>query len=239
MKQLNYFRFTLGLVLLMIVGMSSNRTSAQSTVDGDQLGAWYMYFWNATIKKSSWGFQGDVQFRNWDVMGDLEQLLIRGGVTYKPKNANAKFTLGYASITSGTFGKDNSTTHENRIYQEALLPHRVGQRFYLTHRFRYEQRFVETAAGEDFRTRYRYNLFINIPINKKEIVKNTVYLALYNELFIRGEWDSHNNPFDRNRLYGAIGFKPLDKLKVQLGVMRQKSTSVAKNQLQISLHHTF
>ncbi|MFT5861060.1 MAG: hypothetical protein ACI865_003179, partial [Flavobacteriaceae bacterium] len=76
---------------------------ANSQVDGSKLGAWYMYFFNTTIKESSWGVQGDIQFRNWNIGGDLEQLLIRGGLTYKPKKANIKFTLGYGDVTTGAF----------------------------------------------------------------------------------------------------------------------------------------
>ncbi len=62
-------------------------------VDEDQLGAWYMYFWSTQLKESRFGFQGDFQFRNWDLLGDLAQLLIRGGVTYAPIAMDVKFTL--------------------------------------------------------------------------------------------------------------------------------------------------
>ena len=152
-------------------------------INEDKLGAWYMYFYNTTFKESSWGIQGDLQFRNWNVAGDLEQLLLRSGVTYKTKKANIKFTLGYGNTTTGTYGSIKTTSAESRMYQEALFPVKFGARFYTNHRFRYEQRFVE---NQDFRTRYRYNLFLNIALNKKEMEQKTIYLALYNELFING-----------------------------------------------------
>ena len=79
-------------------------------IDEDELGAWYMYFFNTTFKESSWGAQGDIQYRNWNIAGDLEQLLLRGGITYKPKNADIKFTFGYGNVTSGAYGSDNSRT---------------------------------------------------------------------------------------------------------------------------------
>jgi hypothetical protein len=50
-------------------------------VDEDELGAWYMVFFNGKFGEGPWGYQGDIQYRNWDLLGDLEQLLIRGGVT--------------------------------------------------------------------------------------------------------------------------------------------------------------
>lgn len=162
------------------------------------------------------------------------------GLTYQPKETNIKFTLGYANITSGVYGDDKSTSMESRIYQEALFPSQFGKRFYATHRFRYEQRFVE---NQDFRTRFRYNLFLNIALNKAAMEKNTVYLALYNEIFINGERGIGNGNtveiFDRNRFYVALGYMISNDLKVQLGGMRQSTDQWSKNQLQLSLHHNF
>ena len=211
--------------------------SGNAQIDENQLGAWYMLFWNAEFNESPWGVQGDLQYRNWDIAGDLEQLLIRGGVTFKPKNENVKFTLGYANITSGAFGDSNAKSGENRIYQEALIPQRIGQRFFLTHRFRYEQRYVEE---QDFRTRYRYNLFVNVPLTSKDLSKNTLYLALYNELFINGQrriGDERSvEIFDRDRFYAALGYAVKDNLKIQFGFMRQTTDNLSKRQLQFSLH---
>jgi hypothetical protein len=209
-------------------------------IQEDQTGGWYMYFFNTTLNDSPWGIQGDLQHRNWNIAGDLEQLMLRGGLTYSPQNANIKFTLGYGNITTGAFGSDNTTTAESRFYQEALFPVKFGNRFYTNHRFRYEQRFVE---NQDFRTRYRYNLFLNIALNKANMEKNTIYLALYNELFMNGQRTIGNGNtvefFDRNRLYGAVGYVIQDGLKVQLGVMNQTTDSWGKNQIQLSLHHSF
>ena len=209
-------------------------------IQEDQTGGWYMYFFNTTLNDSPWGIQGDLQHRNWNIAGDLEQLMLRGGLTYSPQNANIKFTLGYGNITTGAFGSDNTTTAESRFYQEALFPVKFGKRFYTNHRFRYEQRFVE---NQDFRTRFRYNLFLNIALNKANMEKNTIYLALYNELFMNGQRTIGNGNtvefFDRNRLYGAVGYVIQDGVKVQLGVMNQTTDSWGKNQIQLSLHHSF
>ncbi|WP_084399502.1 DUF2490 domain-containing protein [Pseudotamlana agarivorans] len=207
-------------------------------INESSLGAWYMYFFNTTFKESSWGAQGDIQYRNWNMGGDLEQLLLRGGITYTPKQANIKFTLGYGHITTGTYGDEDYKTSESRIYQEALFPVKFGKRVYTNHRFRFEQRFVD---HQDFRTRYRYNLFLNIPLNKVTFEKNALYLAFYNELFINGQRNIGNGIdveiFDRNRFYAALGYVINDNVKVQLGVMNQTTNHWNKNQLQLSLHH--
>ena len=218
--------------------LTPNISNAQQT--NDQIGAWYMYFYNTTFKESPWGIQGDLQYRNWNLGGDLEQLLIRSGITYQPKKAQIKFTLGYGNITTGKIGLSNATSGEHRIYQEALYPVKFGNRIHTNHRFRYEQRLVE---GQDLRTRYRYNLFINVPLNKKNLEKKAIYLALYNEIFINGQREINEGNsveiFDRNRAYAAIGYVIKNGLNVQLGVMNQTTDNQGKNQVQISLHHRF
>lgn len=226
-----------GLLILFILSFF-NVLNAQ--VEQSKTGAWYMYFFKHQFKNSQFGIQGDIQYRNWNLGGDLEQLLIRSGLTYKPKSANVLLTLGYGNITTGQFGDSNSTSSESRIYQEALMPQKLGKRFYLAHRFRYEQRFVE---NQDFRTRYRYNLFLNIPINNSNLIEKTFYAALYNELFINGQTDIGDNRtvqlFDRNRTYLGMGYVLKPTMKFQLGWMNQKTVSWGKGQLQLSFHHSF
>lgn len=210
-------------------------------VNPNQLGGWYMYFWRLKLKETQWGFQGDVQYRNWNVAGDLEQLLLRGGLTYTPKKTKVRFTLGYGFILSGAYGStDHATSSEHRLYQEALIPQKIGARVYLNHRFRFEQRFVE---NQDFRMRLRYAFFMNIALNQAEMKKGTFYLALYNELFINTDKNIGAGRtveiFDRNRLYGALGYHVLDHLKVQVGYMYQSNDVYGKGQLQLSVHHSF
>lgn len=212
----------------------------KAQVDESQTGAWFMYFYNHQFNNSNWGIQGDFQYRDWQGLGDLEQLMLRSGVTYTPKNSGVMFTLGFANITTGELGENDDTFNENRIYQEALFSQKLGNRFYVTHRFRYEQRFVE---NQDFRTRYRYNLFLNVPLNQKVLAPKAYYLALYNELFINGETNIGNNRevelFDRNRTYLGLGYVLNPTVRFQLGWMNQKTVDLGKGQWQISMHHNF
>ena len=168
-----------GIVATLSLIWASNPAAAQ--IDEDQLGSWYMYFWNTRLENSNFGFQGDIQHRNWDLGGDLEQLLIRGGFTWTPEGSNNTYTLGYANIETGTFGPSGITTREHRLYQEALIPQQLGSRWFLTHRFRLEQRDVD---GQDRRNRVRYFVAANYPFNQDNLGEGAFYLSLYNELFI-------------------------------------------------------
>ena len=212
-KTLTLYMTRLFMLVLFIYILIPESGNAQ--LNNDKLGAWYMYFINANFNNSQCGFQGDVQYRNWNIGGDLEQLLI-----------------------SGAYGKNNLTTKESRIYQDVMFPVQLGSRIYANHRFRFEQRFVE---NQNFRIRYRYKVGINVPLNKTRMERKTIYLAFYDELFINGQQNigngNHVEIFDRNRLYMAIGYFIQNGVQVRLGVMNQTTNSWKKNQLQVSLHH--
>jgi len=228
------------LLLLLFAASFLVSTPARAQVDEDQLGAWYMYFFNKKFDDSQWGFQGDVQYRAWDWGSDMEQLLLRGGVTWRPKSDDVMFTLGYANITTGEFGDGSDTVNEHRVYQEALLPQKVGSRYLITHRFRFEQRWVD---DQDFRTRLRYAFFLNVPFNRTDLKKGAWYGAFYNELFINGQRDVGNGNevelFDRNRFYVGVGHSITNNSRLQFGFMNQYSEPFSKNQLQFSLHQAF
>lgn len=201
------------------------------------LGSWYMYFGNSRFSDSPWAIHGEVQYRNNNILGDLEQMLLRTGLQYNLKSGQVSFLAGYASITTGTPGEATDTFHENRIYQEVILRQKLG-RVGLMHRYRYEQRWV---ADTDFRTRFRYAIFVNVPLNKKELSdKGSVYVQIYDEIFINGEKSSlspRSQYFDRNRIYLGLGYRTSPKLALQFGIMEQTSNILSKTQLQFSAFH--
>ena len=196
-----------------------------------------MLFWNTGFATTPWGLQGDVQYRSWDLGGDLEQLLLRAGLTYASTDLPLLLTLGGGHITSGAFGEADDTSAERRLYQEGLLRQSLGTRLLLRHRYRFEQRWVD---GQDFRTRFRYALFLDVPLNGSGTGDGSVYLTMYDEVFINGELtigdDRSVERFDRNRLYGALGYGLSDSYKVQAGYMLQTLASGTKGQRQMSLH---
>ena len=228
----------ISLILFGLALFFHHQSNSQS--DPDELGAWYMYVFNTSFNDSQWGFQGDIQHRNFNILGDLQQIMLRGGINYKPKNTPLKLVLGYANITTGTQGSSEAIFAENRLYQETSFAVKLGKKIYSNHRFRYELRYVD---DHDTRTRYRYNLFINIPLKGEMIVAKTPYFAFYNELFINGQRNIGMGRtvefLDRNRLYSAFGYMIREGLKVQFGLMRQTTNLSGKNQLQLSFHHSF
>ena len=233
-------RVSIGALVLAGAMLLPGAARAQTPVDWDQLGAWYMLFWSTRFDDSAVGLQGDVQHRNWNPGTDLEQLLIRGGLTYALPESPVLVTGGVAHITSGAFGDSDETSAERRVYQEALVRQRLGRVVSLRHRYRYEQRWVD---GQDFRTRFRYALFGDVALNGRGTGRGSIYLALYNEVFVNGQLEIGRGRtverFDRNRFYTALGFGVGDRSQVQAGYMIQTVPGGSKGQIQVSLHASF
>ncbi len=207
--------------LLLAVFLATN-TNAQKT----DIGNWFLYFGNQKIN-NRWNFHNEVQYRNFNFAGDLEQLLLRTGIGYNLTENNNNVLLGYAYIHSEPYiagTDDKSNTNEHRIFQQFITKEKFG-RVNIQHRYRFEQRFIE----EDFRMRARYFLSLNVPINKKEMEKNAVYASVYNEIFI----NTKPNYFDRNRIYGGLGYCFNKNYKVEAGLMSQILSNSNRTQFQI------
>jgi hypothetical protein len=191
-------------------------------------GNWFIYFGNQKINPK-WNWHNEVQYRNYNIIGDTNQLLLRTGIGYNLSEENNNILLGYGFINTQKYipnSDEKVDSVEHRIYQQFITKQKLGS-VLVQHRFRIEERFLK----DDFQMRFRYFLGVNVPINKKTMDKNTIYLSSYNEIFINAE-----DPFfDRNRLYGALGYVINKSFKVEAGFMAQTLEKTNRNQFQIVL----
>lgn len=176
-------------ILLVFILFCNNSFSQKSEV-----GNWLVYFGNQKIS-DKWNWQNEVQYRSYDFVCDTNQLLLRTGIGYNlTENNNNNVLLGYGFINTQKYvsnSKEKLQVNEHRIYQQFITKQNFG-RLFLQHRYRLEERFIES----DLELRLRYFLEFNIPINHKTLDKNNIYLAAYNEIFI----NTKSSIFDRNRL---------------------------------------
>ncbi|TAG04244.1 MAG: DUF2490 domain-containing protein [Cytophagia bacterium] len=210
------------LILLLLVVFIHLNTLAQKNDTGN----WFIYFGNQAINKK-WNLWNEVQYRNYNFVGDLQQLLLRTGIGYNLTENNNNILLGYAFINSQRYLANNTDkvgTEEHRIYQQFVTRQEFG-RIFTQHRYRIEERFF----NNDFQVRFRYFLSVNIPINNKTMTAKTVYASAYNEIFVNGQ----KPVFDRNRLYGAIGYVFNKYIRAEVGFMAQTLENTNRNQFQI------
>ena len=215
-------------LILVIIILFPFFGSAQDS----NLGNWWIYYGNKQIK-SKWNWHSEVQYRNYNFISDLEQLLLRTGFGYNLTENNNNILLGYGYILSENYidGTDEKEdVHENRIYQQFITKQSFS-RVSLQHRYRFEQRFID----DDFRLRFRYFLSINIALNHKEITDKTLYLSAYNEIFI----NTDDNIFDRNRIYAGLGYRFSKNIRIELGYMNQFLPESNRDQIMISSYVNF
>jgi hypothetical protein len=207
---------------LIMFGISS--LNAQNT----DLGAWYMYFGNNKISKK-FNLHNEIQYRNFDAGGDLEQLLIRTGIGYDLTENNNNILLGYGFILSQPYlNGEKAENIEHRIFQQYITKQKFG-RFNIQHRYRLEERILE----DDFRMRFRYFLGFNIPINNKELVPKTFYASAYNEIFLHLD----SPVFDRNRVYVALGYVINKNMRIEAGYMNQIQENKNRGQIQVGFYN--
>ena len=207
--------------ITLILLLASSICQAQES----DFGNWLIYIGNKKIN-AEWNIHNEVQYRNYNAIGDLEQLLLRTGLGYNLSPNNNNLLLGYGFIRSENYllNNEKAIVNEHRIFQQFITKQSFG-RFSWQHRYRFEQRFIES----NFKMRFRYFLAVKVAINKPKLEPKTVYLSGYNELFI------HDSPnyFDRNRIYGGLGYMVNKSIKVEMGYMNQIFNSGSRDQFNV------
>ncbi len=214
--------FLIKMITIFILFSGAPNLVAQES----NLGNWLIYIGNKKVD-SKWNIHHEVQYRNYNAIGDLEQLLLRTGIGYNLTENGNNLLLGYGYIHSENYlgqSDEKVSIGEHRIFQQFITKQKVGK-VGLQHRYRFEQRFV----ADDVKLRFRYFLGINVPLTNLNEGKNPLYLSIYNEIFI----NSVGNIFDRNRLYGGIGYKLNENLKMELGYMNQFLNQQSRDQVNV------
>lgn len=212
-------------IFLLIISYNS---FGQKEVD-NQSCAWYMYFGNHRVSDRV-GIHTEYQWRRYDLIQYWQQSLLRIGIEYYTKTG-PRLSAGYGWIRSFPYGEQPVpyAFHEHRIWEQLILNQQAG-RFYFNHRFRLEQRFIETKKkdaegvyqndGFNFRQRVRYRIQVSIPISRKEMIDNTLFIAFYDEIFVNFGAGTQNH-FDQNRLYAALGWRFNSNFNIQSGYLNQ------------------
>ena len=197
-----------------------------SIAQSSDFGNWLIYIVNKKVN-SKWNIHNEVQYRNYDAIGDLEQLLLRTGLGYNLSENNHNLLLGYGYILSQNYIADTQNkmdVNEHRIFQQFTSKQNVGS-VSLSHRYRFEQRFVES----DFKMRLRYFLAFKVPIIKTETSPSKLYLSAYNEVFL----NTQSDVFDRNRVYGGLGFQLNKNVRIEAGYMSQLFENSSRDQFNL------
>lgn len=199
-------------------------------------GTWFI----ATVQlpgnvEHKWGGFAEVQARTNGLFKEYFYNELKAGVSY---DLDPNFTLAVAGGRYSTSDyKDlgaGPLNTEKRLWEQLVLT-QYSHRLKLEHRYRIEQRwFTFRDDSTAFRQRFRYRLNAFLPLNKKTITTGTVFLAAYDEIFLNPK----GPVFERNRVYGGVGYQITPHIVVQVGYVNQANYNYTAQQGQFILQNT-
>jgi hypothetical protein len=180
---------------------------AEGSLDHDLQG-WAQFTLQGPLSPKVQGYI-EVQPRFGEDLSQGQIAILRPAIGYQ---LTEKFSVwqGYAYIPA----LSSSFNDEHRIFQQGLLRHQAGQ-LDLTHRTRFEERFIENTDSTSFRLRHL--LRVTYPLGKQK----KWYLASSDEVFfnMNSVGSGPNAGFDQNRAFVGIGRKLKQHLQVEAGYM--------------------
>jgi hypothetical protein len=192
---------------------------SQTNIVANQFNSWWTYSGNHKIS-DKWSIHTLYSHRRNNFVNYLQQSLIRVGLNYHV-DKSLVLTGGGDWVITYPYGEQpiGKTTTTYRIFEQLVLKNKIN-RFYFKHRYKIEQQ--HTDLGNKYKTshRFRYRLGINIPITKKEMGNNTLFVAFFDEFFLNFGKNANGYNFNQNWSYFGIGYK-FNKASVQLGYMNQ------------------
>jgi Protein of unknown function (DUF2490) len=223
-------RFLL-LALFAFTLTTTNVFSQNNRLNTSETIGWYNYFGTFKLNEK-FGLHTEYQFRRENIITSWQQSLLRVGVNYQ-LNPRVLFRAGYAFIETFPYGdipinglgRDFS---EHRIFEMVQLSHKEGI-VDLSHRFMLEQRFVGRYSSINETTedqfpllhRFRYMGRLQLPLKGKLIKDKTLYMAIYDEIFIGFGKNVNANIFDQNRIGILVGYRFNKNIRIEGGYLNQ------------------
>jgi hypothetical protein len=215
--------------LLFLVEAAIAQSTPRQTVD--QSITWLSINSNVKLSKK-WSAVVDGQFRFVKDMENMQHML-RIGASYDITSKLSIVPVGYAYIWNYKYGEQPAgfVNNEHRIWQQVFYKHKVSF-ISINHRLRLEERFLqnrnavnegtpESNAYSDDQMRVRYRFLANIPLNKKSMEAKTIYLSIWDELFVSWGKSVTYNKINQNRIFVGPGYQFTKALSVQGGYFYQ------------------
>lgn len=222
---MKWFALNAALLLALFSHAQNTRITDKNTI------GWFNQFATLQFNKK-WSAHLEYQWRREDVVRTWQQGLFRTGINYQANN-RLQLRAGYAFIETFPYGDyplqaAGKTFPEHRLFQAATLTDALG-RVEFSHRLMLEQRWIgrytqpELTKVDDyvFINRMRYQLRMQMPLNRPKMEDNTLYAALFDEIFVGFGENINENVFDQNRLSFMVGYRFNKYLRTEAGYLQQ------------------
>ncbi|MBD2767059.1 DUF2490 domain-containing protein [Hymenobacter sp. BT664] len=210
--------------LFGLLWLNEGAWAQTSAAAGTPWGNWFVGTVVLPGGTRKWGGFVEVQARTNSLFQEYFYNELKGGVSY---DLDPNFTVlvgggRYATYQPSALG-DGPLSIEKRLWEQLVLSQFLT-RLKLEHRYRVEQRWFSQRDGADvFRQRIRYRLNAFVPLNQKSIAAHTVFLSVYDEIFLNPVGPT----FERNRIYAGVGYQLNAHWIGQAGWVKQANFSTA------------
>ena len=207
------------LLLSLLLG-ATPVARAQAPINSSQgWGSWFI----GTVQlpgnpEHKWGGYAEAQVRTNGLFKEYFYHELKAGLSYDI-DPNFTVLVGGGRYSTSDFQnlEAGPLSVEKRLWEQLSLT-QYSKRLKLEHRYRIEQRWLDFGGDSTaFRQRFRYRLNAFFPLNKRTVSTGTLFLSAYNELFL----NPRGPVFERNRLYGGIGYQFTAHLVLQIGLLNQ------------------
>ncbi|QJD94948.1 DUF2490 domain-containing protein [Mucilaginibacter robiniae] len=201
-------------LFLLLLLSTITKFTAQAQYKG--LGSWNIITVNLPGNDlHHWGGYAEAQNRNYDVTSHFYYYEVKAGVSYN-LDKNSYVLLGTGRYT--TYGydavDDGPQITETRLWEQLTYNHYIS-RVKLEHRYRIEQRFLNTG----YLNRFRYRLNVTVPINKPVLSPTTFFAAAFGEVFFNNKQPN----LERNRFSPSLGYQFNKAFLLQAGYINQRN----------------
>lgn len=187
---------------------------------------WFSYSGDHPVK-GKWGVHLEGGWRRMDD-ADWKQWFVRPGVNYQvSRNVQISGAYSYYMTRPAGMDWDYASYPEHRLHEQLTVSHRL-KALPLRHRWRVEQRFIGSAAGDggaertwDRRYRTQYQIRSDIPLKRGEGQRTVLSLGLYEEVFLRIHTPGAS-AFEQNRMYAGLTYRPSSTLAFEGGAFSQR-----------------
>jgi len=208
--------------LFIVILSFLQHSFAQKTINNQNL-IWYTYVQNLRINER-FSIQTDIQERHFIAPAKQSQFLIRSTFKTDIKN-NFDFGVGFCFFLTNTDPTldYNLETPEVRPYIE-FNNKQPFKRVTVSHRYRLESRFFHNTEGRELvkgfsfgSMRFRYQLGIDILLNKPLNEKHTFKLRILDEMMLNFGNKIKYNLFDQNRVIISLQYAPIKSIAFEIG----------------------
>ena len=210
-------------------------------------GAWFGVYTRYHFT-NRWSYYGEYHLRRRDGLINMGQIYLRLGATYRLAK-NVDLTAG--AVNPYYWAPDQSLPNIDKVVPQFRLWEQVVistpiRHVSILHQFRVEQRYrrdYEIGSPFELTHRYRYKIALYIPINYGDLVANTLFISLYNEIFMQTGKSITYNHFEDNRAFIGLGYKLNKKLQIQAGYMKSYRHNnspysyQSRNIVRVNLYH--